>query len=112
MITNKISTEMLLQENISFYECLHTCLIDITSMPIQTQFIYIDLHFTKKEVYIHGYYMLQNHSSNRLSGVVAICLRDDVRFIPRQSIFVEISKDVLGTRKNVVIGITYRMPNK
>ena len=28
-----------------------------------------------------------------------------------ESIFVEISKDVLGTRKNVVIGVIYRIPN-
>ena len=58
---------------------------------------------------IPGYCMLENHRSNRLGGGVAICLRDDVRFIPRhdltvfddhmESIFVEISKEVLGTRK-------------
>ena len=28
-----------------------------------------------------------------------------------ESIFVEINKDVLGTRKNVVIGVIYRIPN-
>ena len=46
MIINKISTEMSLQGNIPFYECPHTCLIDIMSVYIQTQLIYIDLHFT------------------------------------------------------------------
>ena len=41
MIMNTISTEMSLQGNLPFYECPHTCLIDITSMYIQILFIYI-----------------------------------------------------------------------
>ena len=55
------------------------------------------------------YYMLENHRPNHLGGGVAICLRNDVQFIPRhdlavfddhmESVFAEISKDVLGTKK-------------
>ena len=45
-IANKISTEMSLHGNLPFDEYPHTCLIDITSMYIQIQSIYIGLHFT------------------------------------------------------------------
>ena len=55
---NKISTEMSLQGKLPFFNARHTCLIDITSMYIQTQFIYIDLHFTKKEVYTYTWQCL------------------------------------------------------
>ena len=58
---------------------------------------------------IPGYHMLENHRPNQLGGGVAICLRNDVQFIPRhdlavfddhmESVFAEISKDVLGTKK-------------
>ena len=46
MITNKISTEMSLQGNLPFYECTHLPNWYHEYVYIQTQFIYIDLHFT------------------------------------------------------------------
>ena len=53
MITNKIYTEMSLQGNLSFYECPHTCLIDITWVCIYKYNLFILINILRRRKFIH-----------------------------------------------------------
>ena len=54
MIANKISTEMSLQRNLPFYECPHTCRIDITSMYINKHNLFILIYILRRRnLYTH-----------------------------------------------------------
>ena len=65
---------MSLQGILPYYECPHTCLIAITSMYIQAQFIYIYLHFAQKEVYTNTWQcpLVFYHCVSRISVFFSI----------------------------------------
>ena len=62
----------------------------------------------------------EKHRESRTGGGVAICIRDWLSFSQRpdisvfspdiESVFVEINKDQLGSKQNIVIGTIYRPP--
>ena len=53
MITDKIYTEMSLQGNLSFYECPHTCLIDIAWVCLYKHNLFILIYISRRMKFIH-----------------------------------------------------------
>ena len=70
---------------------------------------------------IEGYNMVEKHRQNQSGGGVAIYIKDSMEYTVRndlvtfneyiESIFIEIDKECMNAKKNIVIGVIYRIPN-
>ena len=97
----------------------------INSLQIKFSFIGLSetwLDKDKQEFYdLQGYYCINRYRENRRGGGVSLHIREGIPHIRRndleyfdnelESIFIEIDKDVFMTHSNVIIAVTYRMPD-
>ena len=70
---------------------------------------------------IPGYKMVERHRQNRSGGGIAIFIKDCFEFTIRsdlctfneymESIFIEISGDLFNSKRNIIVGVIYRIPN-
>ena len=97
----------------------------INSLDIKLSFIGLmetRLDKDKQEFYdLQGYYCINRYRENRRGGGVSLYIcegtphirRNDLEYfdIELESIFIEIDKDIFMTHSNVIIAVTYRLPD-
>ena len=69
---------------------------------------------------LEGYDLVEKYRINRNGGGVSLYIRDDLKYIERndldiydehfESVFIELDKQYVNSKKNVIVGVIYRPP--